>query len=259
MEVSEVLRLIATASQDHTSLLLPAHELPLLTAVAHCTPDRKGNFQFTFPLRAGVTQCSGPERIVALLLLLLLLPLLVVVALLILLFDGRPVIFRQTRVGCGERSFTLLKFRTMQRESEALHNALLRERGHNERPFKLERDPRVTRFGALLRRTFLDELPQLWNVVRGEMRMVGPRPLPASDNMLYTLPCHKLRLAGMPGLTGLWQVSGRHKLTFEEMCLLDIYYLCNRSARLDLSLIIKTPRAICQHGGLGQKADATNQ
>jgi lipopolysaccharide/colanic/teichoic acid biosynthesis glycosyltransferase len=181
------------------------------------------------------------------------------VSLLVLAFDGRPVLFRQERFGCGGAPFTLLKFRTMKRRSDRLHARLQRRLGRDGRLFKLERDPRVTRLGALLRRTFVDELPQLVNVARGEMRFVGPRPLPASDQGHYTRPCHALRLRGMPGMTGLWQVSGRNRLTFDEMCLLDTYYLCNRSLRLDLWLALRTAGVVLGEAGLKREPEGRGE
>jgi lipopolysaccharide/colanic/teichoic acid biosynthesis glycosyltransferase len=162
------------------------------------------------------------------------------VALLILALDGSPVLFRQVRYGVGGAAFVMLKFRTMLRRAEDVHERLQRLRGRESHLFKLARDPRVTRLGHFLRRTYLDELPQLLNVARGEMRFVGPRPLPASDQGHYTHAYHALRLKGVPGMTGLWQVSGRNARTFDEMVLLDYYYLCNRSARLDFQILRRT-------------------
>jgi lipopolysaccharide/colanic/teichoic acid biosynthesis glycosyltransferase len=176
------------------------------------------------------------------------------VAVAVLAFDGWPVLFRQVRFGCDGAPFTALKFRTMKRCSERLHEKLQRRSGRGDYLFKLDRDPRVTRLGDVLRRTFIDELPQLVNVARGEMRLVGPRPLPASDQGHYAQPCHALRLKGMPGMAGLWQVSGRNRLTFDEMCLLDTYYLCHRSLRFDLWLAARTFGVVCEQIGLKRKS-----
>ena len=188
--------------------------------------------------------CKGEitSRLLALLLLLFLAPLLLLLSLLILIFDGRPVLFRQERYGQDGKPFRIVKFRTMLRRAPELHAELQAQKGQSDRPFKLADDPRVTRTGRFFRRWFLDELPQLWNIARGDMRFVGPRPLPASDQAHYTHPCHRLRLDGKPGLTGLWQVSGRNARTFDEMCLLDTYYLRNRTPALDLHILWRTLR-----------------
>ena len=190
------------------------------------------------------------ERVAAALVFIALSPFLGAIAVLILLFDGRPVLFRQERYGREGTPFSLLKFRTMLRHSENLHEKLQQRRSSHGRLFKLENDPRVTRFGGFLRRTFLDELPQLINVVRGEMCLIGPRPLPASDGGHYTRAFHALRLKGMPGMTGLWQVSGRNERTFDEMCVLDVYYLCNQSAAFDAQIAWRTVRLLLKQIGL---------
>jgi len=113
--------------------------------------------------------------------------------------------------------------------------------------FKLERDPRATPFGSLLRSAYLDELPQLFNVLKGNMRFCGPRPLPESDAHHYTANYHKLRLRGMPGITGLWQLLPRKKLSFDEMCLLDVYYLCNNNLWMDLKILLRTFKLVIIH------------
>jgi lipopolysaccharide/colanic/teichoic acid biosynthesis glycosyltransferase len=195
-------------------------------------------------------RCGFGERLIAALALAALSPLFLAVTAAVLLFDGPPVFFRQERFGRGGAPFNVFKFRTMLRNSEALQGRLQDRLGEKDRLFKLSRDPRVTRTGAFLRRTFLDELPQLLNVIRGEMRLIGPRPLPASDQSHYTQPAHAFRLKGMPGMTGLWQVSGRNERTFDEMCLLDAYYLCNRSRALDARILARTARLLARHAGL---------
>ena len=233
----------AAVARSGTVAAVPAGDLPLLTQTAKCRPRRggEGTGCFLFSNAGGQRiVCGISERILACVALLVLSPLFFSVACMIVLFDGFPVLFRQERHGEDGRPFTLFKFRTMLRHSELLQEKLQQKLGENGRLFKLERDPRVTRLGGFLRRTFLDELPQLVNVVRGEMRWVGPRPLPASDDAHYVRPYHALRLKGPPGITGLWQVSGRNERTFDEMCLLDYYYLCNRSAALDALILWRT-------------------
>lgn len=247
--VGDVLAFIDASAREKAVAVVPASCLPVLTREAGCRQDGGEGFIFGTP-SAAVMRCGWGERAAAMALIALLAPVLAAVALLVLLFDGLPVIFRQERYGCAGTPFKLYKFRTMMRRSESLHGRLQRKLGREGRLFKLERDPRVTRLGNLLRRTFLDELPQLANVARGEMRFVGPRPLPASDQGHYTRPYHALRLKGMPGMTGLWQVAGRNTRTFDEMCLLDYYYLCHRSPAFDLWLAVRTVGVVLQQAGL---------
>ncbi|MHB1317887.1 MAG: sugar transferase [Anaerolineae bacterium] len=166
-------------------------------------------------------------------------PLQLILALAIKLDSPGPVIFRQTRVGRDQRLFTCLKFRTMSVDAES-HLAELQSRNEADGPiFKIRDDPRRTRVGRFLRRTSLDELPQFWNALRGEMSVIGPRPPIPAEVEKYE-PWHLRRLEVAPGITGLWQVSGRSDLTFDEMVLLDIYYIENWSPLLDLRILLKT-------------------
>ncbi|HIC88075.1 MAG TPA: undecaprenyl-phosphate glucose phosphotransferase, partial [Anaerolineae bacterium] len=171
--------------------------------------------------------------------LILLAPLMLLLAIAIRLDSPGPVLFRQTRVGKDGKHFSLYKFRSMVHGAERERERL---RALNEATgpvFKIRDDPRITRIGRLLRRTSLDELPQLYNVLRGEMSLVGPRPALPEEVAQYR-EWHKKRLAVTPGLTGLWQVSGRSDLTFDEMMLLDIYYAENWSPALDIRIILRT-------------------
>jgi exopolysaccharide biosynthesis polyprenyl glycosylphosphotransferase len=171
--------------------------------------------------------------------LLALLPLFAVVALAIKATSPGPVIFRQERIGLRGRPFTLLKFRTMVAGADQLLDEL-RDRNEADGPlFKLRQDPRVTRVGALLRRYSVDELPQLWNVLRGEMSLVGPRPPLACEVALYE-EWQLDRLEVRPGITGLWQVSGRSELSFEDYVRLDLFYVENWSIAYDLFILSKT-------------------
>jgi exopolysaccharide biosynthesis polyprenyl glycosylphosphotransferase len=175
-------------------------------------------------------------------------PLIGLVALLIKLDSPGPVIFRQQRVGERGRIFSFYKFRSM-RDGAEDQQAELRSRNEATGPlFKIKDDPRLTRLGPLLRRRSLDEIPQLWNVLRGDMSLVGPRPgLPAE--VAQYQPWHRQRLEVPPGITGLWQVSGRSDLSFDEMCLLDIYYIENWSLGLDLMIMLRTiPRVLFGEG-----------
>jgi exopolysaccharide biosynthesis polyprenyl glycosylphosphotransferase len=166
-------------------------------------------------------------------------PVLGLIALLVWLDSGRPVVFRQTRVGTDGKPFEMYKFRTMHQGAE-VHLERLRDLDEIDGAmFKIRRDPRITRVGKLLRRTSLDELPQLLNVLRGEMSLVGPRP-PTPNEVESYEEWHKRRLQGRPGMTGLWQVSGRSLLSFDETALLDIFYIENWSLWLDFKIILRT-------------------
>ncbi|MDX6474674.1 MAG: hypothetical protein QOH95_185 [Gaiellaceae bacterium] len=158
-----------------------------------------------------------------------------------------PVLFRQLRVGRGGRRFTMYKFRTMVRDAEARAAALSAESLHPSW-LVLERDPRVTRVGRVLRRASIDELPQLWNVLVGDMSLVGPRPMPL-DLDTRILGWHRRRLDLTPGITGLWQVLGRANIPFDEMLKLDYLYVMNWSLWQDARLLIHTLPAIVKRRG----------
>jgi lipopolysaccharide/colanic/teichoic acid biosynthesis glycosyltransferase len=175
-------------------------------------------------------------------------PLLVLVAVLIKLTSPGPALFRQTRLGRGQRPFVLYKFRTMYAGSpDDVHRKYVIQlltldqppTGGRQGLYKLENDTRITKVGRLLRRTSIDELPQLLNVIRGDMSLVGPRPaLPWEAELIG--PTHCRRFLVSPGLTGLWQVSGRNSLTMREGLDLDIEYVDRRSFTLDLSILLRT-------------------
>jgi exopolysaccharide biosynthesis polyprenyl glycosylphosphotransferase len=178
------------------------------------------------------------DLLIAATLLVLTLPLLVLVALAIKLDSRGSVFFAQERVGRGGRRFRLYKFRSMVSDAEQLRAELL-ESSTDPNWLKLDRDPRVTSVGRHLRRLSLDELPQLWNVVRGEMSMVGPRPLiPAEDERVQGWARGRLDLT--PGITGYWQVLGRTRIPFEEMVKLDYLYVMNWSLWEDVRLMLRT-------------------
>ncbi|ACZ43699.1 Undecaprenyl-phosphate galactose phosphotransferase [Thermobaculum terrenum ATCC BAA-798] len=185
----------------------------------------------------------------AVLMLVLLSPVMFICAVLIKLDSPGPVLFRQQRVGQGGRLFTCLKFRTMYVDADqSLHKqyvlALMAAEGDDSLRdehglYKLPNDPRVTRIGRWLRRTSLDELPQLWNVLRGEMSLVGPRP-PIPYEVEQYKPEQLGRLTVKPGITGLWQVKGRNRTTFEQMVALDLEYVRRRGLMLDLWILLMT-------------------
>jgi lipopolysaccharide/colanic/teichoic acid biosynthesis glycosyltransferase len=167
-------------------------------------------------------------------------PLLLLVALLIKLEDPKgPIFFKQIRVGKNEKRFYMYKFRSMVSNAEELLESLLEQNEVSGAMFKMKEDPRVTKVGKFIRKTSIDELPQLLNVLKGEMSLVGPRPPLEREVEEYT-DYQKQRLLVTPGCTGLWQVSARNSVGFEEMVELDIDYIKNRTILLDIKLIIKT-------------------
>ena len=183
------------------------------------------------------------DLVVSLAGLILLSPLMLLISAAIKLDSPGPILFKQIRVGKGGRRFVFYKFRSMHQGAEE-ERPQLTDRDEVVGPtFKIRHDPRCTRVGRFLRRTSLDELPQLYNVLRGEMSLVGPRPAIPLEVEQYQ-EWHRKRLEIWPGITGLWQVSGRSQLTFDEMCLLDIYYLENWSPLLDLKIALKTIPAV---------------
>ncbi|MFB4311128.1 sugar transferase [Actinomadura sp. GTD37] len=175
-------------------------------------------------------------------------PLLVIVAFLIKVTSAGPVMFRQTRVGRGGREFTVLKFRTMVADAEARKVELVQHNENDGVLFKIREDPRITRVGRWLRRYSLDELPQLINVARGEMSLVGPRPPLPEEVAQYGGDVYR-RLVVKPGLTGLWQVSGRSDLSWEESVRLDLRYVENWTLALDLQIMWKTWSAVLKGSG----------
>jgi lipopolysaccharide/colanic/teichoic acid biosynthesis glycosyltransferase len=171
---------------------------------------------------------------------LILLPLLVFIVLLIKLNDPRgAILFKQTRIGENGKPFTMYKFRSMVSDSEERLAQLLHNNEISGAMFKMKHDPRVTRVGKYLRKLSLDELPQLWNVLINDMSLVGPRPALPREVELYT-SYDQQRLLVKPGCTGLWQVSGRNGLSFEQMVELDLYYIRNRSIWMDIKVAMKT-------------------
>lgn len=180
--------------------------------------------------------------------LVLLSPLLALIALRIRLADGAPVLFRQTRVGLHGREFTLYKFRTMAVDAEAHLAELQHLNEHNGIVFKITNDPRVTRTGRFLRATSLDELPQLWNVLLGQMSLVGPRPPLPHEVEQYDV-WHRRRLSMKPGITGLWQIEARNSPDFDRWVERDLSYIDRWSLWLDLKIIAKTFPAVVMRAG----------
>jgi exopolysaccharide biosynthesis polyprenyl glycosylphosphotransferase len=175
-------------------------------------------------------------------------PLLLAVAALIKLTSSGPILFRQKRVGADEKIFLCYKFRSMYQDAEIRQAELEARNEADGAIFKIKDDPRTTPIGGFIRRWSIDELPQLINVLKGEMSLVGPRPLPLRDfERMGEL--HKKRLAAVPGITGYWQTSGRSNLAFEDMVRLDLYYIENWSLGLDIKIILKTLGAVLRNEG----------
>lgn len=186
----------------------------------------------------------GIDICVALLGLIILFPLLVIIAILIKLSDFGPIFFCQTRVGRGGAEFKCYKFRTMVVNAEELKSKLLEMNHHQEGvTFKIPRDPRTTPLGRWLRKSSIDELPQLLNVLKGDMSIVGPRP-PVPSEVAWYSPYDLRRLEVRPGLTCTWQVSGRGDVPFGDQVRLDVQYIENRSLWLDSKLIVQTIPAV---------------
>ena len=171
--------------------------------------------------------------------LIILSPLLLVTAVLIRVQDGSPVIFRQTRVGLHGRPFTILKFRTMDPDAEERLHEVAHLNELKGAAFKASNDPRMSRLGRRLRKLSIDELPQLWNVLKGEMSLVGPRPPLPSEVVEYDI-WHRRRLSMKPGITGLWQVESRHEANFDRWVELDLSYIDRWTLWLDLSILLRT-------------------
>lgn len=234
--------LALTFLPQHYGLLGPGIELNRLAELPVL------DFRFSDPSRSTVAMKRIMDVAISGLLLALLWPLMGVIALAIVIDSGSPVFFRQRRVGREGEPFTMLKFRTMVVDAEERLKELVDLAKLDQPAFKIPDDPRVTRIGRLLRRTSLDELPQLINVLRGDMSLVGPRPEEESVVALYD-ERQRGRLAIRPGLTGPMQVYGRSDLTFEERLAMERDYLDNLSLLTDLAILIRTPRAMVRGEG----------
>ncbi|MDX6609367.1 MAG: hypothetical protein QOF85_1292 [Solirubrobacterales bacterium] len=226
----------------HYGLLGPGIELNRLAELPVL------DFRFSDPPRSTLALKRGLDLLISGLMLTILSPLLVAIALFIVLDSGTPVFFRQKRAGKNGVPFTMLKFRTMVADAEEKLGELVDLEKLDEPAFKIRDDPRITRAGRFLRRTSLDELPQLINVLKGDMSLVGPRPEEEAVVALYD-ERQRARLAVKPGLTGPMQVYGRGDLTFEERLAMERDYLDNLSVAGDLAILLRTPRAIVRGEG----------
>jgi lipopolysaccharide/colanic/teichoic acid biosynthesis glycosyltransferase len=245
IEECKAAKLGLTFLPQHFGILGPGIELNRLAELPVL------DFRFSDPSRSTLALKRAMDLSGSAVLLTLLSPLLAGIALLTLLDSGRPVLFRQRRAGKDGRPFTMLKFRTMVKDADARLSELVDLEALEEPAFKIRDDPRVTRAGRLLRRTSLDELPQLVNVLKAEMSLVGPRPEEEAVVALYD-ERQRMRLAVKPGLTGPMQVYGRSDLTFEERLALERDYLDNLSIAGDVAILLRTPGAIARGEGAYQ-------
>jgi len=222
--------------------------LPSRAAVA--SPGTVALVHVRAPQLSGVRKIikDACERSAALLALVLLAPVLALVVVAIRLDSPGPAVFRQVRLGRHGRPFTMLKLRTMRDDAELLRQGMQELNESDAVLFKVREDPRVTRVGKVLRRYSIDEVPQLVNVVRGQMALVGPRPPLPAETLLYEQDVHR-RFAVKPGVTGLWQVSGRSDLAWEDAVRLDLHYVDNWSLALDVRILARTARAVLRHAG----------
>jgi exopolysaccharide biosynthesis polyprenyl glycosylphosphotransferase len=234
--------LALTFLPQHYGLLGPGVELNRLAELPVL------DFRFSDPPRSTMAMKRVMDVVISAAVLLLLSPLLTLIALAILLDTGKPVLFRQRRAGEDGKPFTMLKFRTMVVDAEQRLPELIDVASLDQPAFKIRDDPRVTKVGRFLRRTSLDELPQLFNVLRGDMSLVGPRPEEVAIVALYD-ERQRGRLAVKPGVTGPMQVYGRSDLTFEERLAMERDYLDNLSLLTDLAILLRTPRAIVRGDG----------
>ncbi|MFS0827418.1 sugar transferase [Pseudomonas phoenicis] len=231
---------VAAASLARDKRLDPEHRQRIDAAIHKqgrgWLSGRPGGRPWTLSRSNRVWSC-----LTAALLLALLAPLLLVLAVLVKRSSAGPVFFVQRRTGYRGRSFGMFKFRTMVADAEALKESLrhLNKHGADSIDFKLDRDPRITSIGGWLRRSSLDELPNLINVMLGDMRLVGPRPTSFGAQRYHA--SHLARLSVYPGMTGLWQISGRSEIDFDQRVALDLHYINQQSLMLDLKILLKTP------------------
>jgi exopolysaccharide biosynthesis polyprenyl glycosylphosphotransferase len=228
---------------------LPWRDIPRVRPHMDSNEDRHFvTFSQTAPRASQLILKQALDLVLTLVALVLLIPVFVALAVIIRACDGSPVMFSQVRVGLHGRRFRMWKFRTMVRNAEAVRSDLVRRNEVDGPAFKLTEDPRVTRLGAFLRHTSLDELPQLFNVLEGTMSLVGPRPLPESEQQ-HIHGSQRRRLSMKPGITGLWQVSGRSDVPFADWMRMDQEYVDRWTLWLDLRLLLATVPAVLRRRG----------
>lgn len=243
--VAQIMQLLELAERLNITVKVLSDKMNVLRNQAGLPVDTIAGVplvHFEAPSIAG--RRAGLRRVASLVLagaaMTVVLPAMGLIALLIRLTSKGPAFFVQERIGVNRKSFRMYKFRTMHEHADELQAQVEEFNESRGGLFKIRKDPRVTPVGRFLRRFSLDELPQFINVLRGEMTIVGPRPLPRRDFENYYEEWHYSRHSGMPGLTCLWQVSGRSEIDFHNMCILDVYYLRNRNWVLDLKILLRT-------------------
>ncbi len=248
LTVAQIMQVLELTSELRVPVKVLSPHLDVLVTEAGLPCDMLEGVplvHFHVPANGGPSMIRrGVTVLWAMLLLALSAPVLLILAALIRCTSPGPAIFRQKRVGINRKPFYIYKFRTMRHQAEDERSSMESENESSGALFKIRRDPRVTSVGRFLRRFSLDELPQLINVVKGEMAIVGPRPLPERDFAQYEEDWHYIRHGGLPGLTCLWQISGRSNLNFHQMCILDIYYLRNHTWIMDVSIALQTVRIV---------------
>lgn len=183
------------------------------------------------------------DLLIAAIALLLLFPILMAIGIMVRLDSPGPIMYKSTRIGKNYKPFKMYKFRTMNLNADSLRDELRNSANLQGKLFKIKDDPRITRIGKYLRAFSLDELPQLINVLKGEMSLVGPRPLPPDESGFFKEP-YTLRYKITPGITGMWQVSGRSNLDFDKLCNLELSYLNNWNLFEDFKILLKTLPAV---------------
>jgi exopolysaccharide biosynthesis polyprenyl glycosylphosphotransferase len=251
LDAEQLLRLADEAHRAGVKVRIAAKTTELLTQRAQFVPGQGVPlFELRQPAFAGADWIvkRGFDLAVSALVILIGLPLWILIALAIKLSSSGPVFYPDRRIGLGEREFGMLKFRTMVAGAAERQRELEQSNEVGGALFKIRDDPRVTPVGRALRRFSIDEIPQVLNVLWGEMSLVGPRPLPVRDYLLLE-DWHRRRYRVLPGMTGLWQISGRSSLTFDDLVRLDFYYLENWSIWLDITILAKTIPAVLSRRG----------
>jgi exopolysaccharide biosynthesis polyprenyl glycosylphosphotransferase len=251
LDSAQLLRLSDEAHRNGVQVRIAARTTDVLTQRVEFVPGQGVPlFALRPPVFAGTDWIvkRGFDLVVSTVVLVVGLPLWIAIAFAVKLSSPGPVFYRDRRVGLGEHEFDMLKFRTMVADAAERQRELERANEVGGALFKIRDDPRVTGVGRLLRRFSIDEIPQVLNVLRGEMSLVGPRPLPVRDYLLLE-DWHRRRHRVLPGMTGLWQISGRSSLTFDDLVRLDFYYLENWSVWLDITILAKTVPAVVSRRG----------
>jgi exopolysaccharide biosynthesis polyprenyl glycosylphosphotransferase len=251
LDEEELLELVESAHRRGVRVRIAPRTTELLVERGEYVPGQAMPlFELRPPILAGTDWALKRTFDIAVsgLVLVLGLPLWIVIAVAIKTTSRGPVIYRDTRIGLGERRFRMCKFRTMVAEAAKEQAALESANEASGALFKIRNDPRVTPVGRVLRRFSLDEVPNVLNVLRGEMSLVGPRPLPVRDHDRLE-PWHRRRSHVLPGMTGLWQIAGRSDLSFDDLVRLDFQYLENWSLWLDITILAKTLPAVLSRRG----------